>query len=64
VEKEVREAMSKFLVTVIEKVRVLYEVEAEAEVDIYMGFPQIVHNSKELSSVFDGSEIESIREDQ
>jgi len=52
----------KYLVTVIEKVRVLYEVEAEAEIDIYTGFPQIVHSSKELSSVFDGSEIESIRE--
>jgi hypothetical protein len=63
-EKEVRKAMSKFLVTVIEKVRVLYEVEAETEIEIYEGFPQIVHHGKELSSVFDGSEIESIREDQ
>jgi hypothetical protein len=52
----------KFLVTVIERVRVLYEVEAESAEDIY-AVPSILgHAAKELSSVSDGFDIEDIKE--
>jgi hypothetical protein len=54
--------MSKFLVTVIERVRVLYEVEAESAEDIY-AVPSIIgHEAKQLSSIFDGWDIEEVKE--
>jgi hypothetical protein len=54
--------MAKFLVVVIEKIRVLYEVEAETTGDIYSDFSLTGYPAKELSSVSDGFEIESVRD--